>query len=73
MTKKQKLELTWIVKEARPKLEPRILRENLANTCHAEQRASDKMCNYRKTMNAIGCSLSNRTQYDVSSTNRELR
>ena len=29
MTKKQKLELTWIGKENRPKLEPRILLEDL--------------------------------------------
>jgi adenine-specific DNA-methyltransferase len=28
MTRKQKLELTWIGKENRPKLEPRILPEN---------------------------------------------
>ena len=30
MTKKQKLELTWIGKDARPKLEPRILLEDPA-------------------------------------------
>ncbi|WGZ95912.1 MAG: hypothetical protein QJT81_08000 [Candidatus Thiothrix putei] len=28
MTKKQKLELTWIGKEKRPRLEPRILLED---------------------------------------------
>jgi adenine-specific DNA-methyltransferase len=28
MTKKQRLELTWIGKEIRPKLEPRILLED---------------------------------------------
>ncbi len=28
MTRKQKLELTWIGKEIRPKLEPRILLED---------------------------------------------
>ena len=31
MTKKQKLELTWIGKENRPKLEPRILLEDYKN------------------------------------------
>lgn len=70
---KQKLELTWIVKEALPKLEPRILRENPVNSCRAKQRASDQIHNYKKTMNAIGCSLCNRTQHDVPSNNRVLR
>jgi hypothetical protein len=36
MTKKQKLELTWIGKENRPKLEPRILLEDPAKSCHAK-------------------------------------
>jgi adenine-specific DNA-methyltransferase len=31
MTKKQKLELTWIEKENQPKLEPRILLEDSRN------------------------------------------
>jgi len=35
MTKKQKLELTWIGKENRPKLEPRILLEDLEKSYHA--------------------------------------
>lgn len=42
MTKKQKLELTWIGKENRPKLEPRILLEDPANSYHAAQRMSDR-------------------------------
>jgi adenine-specific DNA-methyltransferase len=42
MTKKQKLELTWIGKENRPKLEPRILLEDPAQSYHAGQRVTDK-------------------------------
>lgn len=38
MTKKQKLELTWIGKENRPKLEPRILLEDPAKSYHAQRR-----------------------------------
>ncbi len=41
MTKKQKLELTWIGKENRPRLEPRILLENPALSCHAAQRVTE--------------------------------
>ena len=41
MTKKQKLELTWIGKESRPKLEPRILLEDPAKSYHAAQRVTD--------------------------------
>ena len=41
MTKKQKLELTWIGKENRPKLEPRILLEDPAQSYHAAQRVTD--------------------------------
>ena len=39
--KKQKLELTWIGKENRPKLEPRILLEDPARSCHAKHRVTD--------------------------------
>jgi adenine-specific DNA-methyltransferase len=42
MSKKQKLELTWIGKENRPKLEPRILLEDAENSYHAQHRLSDK-------------------------------
>lgn len=35
---KQKLELTWIGKEKRPRLEPRILLEDPANSYHAKHR-----------------------------------
>lgn len=42
MSKKQKLELTWIGKENRPKLEPRILLEDPEKSYHAKQRVSDK-------------------------------
>jgi adenine-specific DNA-methyltransferase len=38
---KQKLELTWIGKEKRPQLEPRILQEDPARSYHAKQRFSD--------------------------------
>lgn len=41
MSKKQKLELTWIGKENRPKLEPRILLEDPAKSYHAAHRVSD--------------------------------
>ncbi len=43
---KQKLELTWIGKENRPRLEPRILLEDapepLGSSYHARRRVSDK-------------------------------
>jgi adenine-specific DNA-methyltransferase len=39
---KQKLELTWIGKENRPQLEPRILLEDPSKSYHAAQRVSDK-------------------------------
>lgn len=38
---KQKLELTWIGKEKRPKLEPRILLEDPEKSCHARHRVTD--------------------------------
>ncbi len=41
MTKKQKLELTWIGKEHRPRLEPRILLEDPAKAYHAKHRVTD--------------------------------
>ena len=41
MSKKQKLELTWIGKESRPKLEPRILLEDPEKSYHAKQRVTD--------------------------------
>jgi adenine-specific DNA-methyltransferase len=42
VSKKQKLELTWIGKENRPKLEPRILLEDPAKSHHAEHRVTDR-------------------------------
>ena len=42
MNKKQKLELTWIGKENRPKLEPRILLEDPEKSYHAKHRVTDK-------------------------------
>ncbi len=36
------LELTWIGKENRPRLEPRILIEDPAKSYHASSRVSDK-------------------------------
>jgi adenine-specific DNA-methyltransferase len=41
MSKKQKLELTWIGKDNRPKLEPRILLEDPAKSYHAKHRVTD--------------------------------
>ncbi len=41
MNNKQKLELTWIGKEKRPKLEPRILLEDPEKSYHAKQRVTD--------------------------------
>lgn len=41
MTKKQKLELTWVGKENRPRLEPRILLEDPEKSYHAATRVSD--------------------------------
>lgn len=38
---KQKLELTWIGKEKRPKLEPRILLEDTEKSYHAKHRVTD--------------------------------
>jgi adenine-specific DNA-methyltransferase len=40
MNKTTKLELTWIGKENRPRLEPRILVEDAANSYHAKTRVS---------------------------------
>jgi len=40
--RKQKLELTWIGKENRPRLEPRILLEDTEKSCHAAHRVTDK-------------------------------
>ena len=39
--KKQRLELTWIGKDKRPRLEPRILLEDTEKSCHARQRVTD--------------------------------
>lgn len=41
MSRKQKLELSWIGKEARPKLEPRILLEDSAKSYHAPHRVTE--------------------------------
>ena len=41
MNKKQKLELTWIGKENRPRLEPRILLEDRKKSYHAAHRVTD--------------------------------
>jgi adenine-specific DNA-methyltransferase len=42
MSMKQKLELTWIGKENRPKLEPRILLEEPEKSYHAKHKVTDK-------------------------------
>jgi adenine-specific DNA-methyltransferase len=41
MSHKQKLELTWVGKENRPRLEPRILLEDRERSYHAKTRVSD--------------------------------
>lgn len=41
MNRKQKLELTWIGREDRPRLEPRILIEEPERSCHASHRLTD--------------------------------
>ena len=41
MSKKQRLELTWVGKENRPRLEPRILIEDAEKSYHAAKRVSD--------------------------------
>jgi adenine-specific DNA-methyltransferase len=41
MTKKQKLELTWIGKENRAKLEPKILFEDSSKSYYAKHKVSD--------------------------------
>lgn len=41
MSKKQKLELTWIGKERRPRLEPRILLEDPSKSYHAKHRVTE--------------------------------
>ncbi|MDO8721835.1 MAG: site-specific DNA-methyltransferase [Syntrophales bacterium] len=42
MANKQKLELTWIGKENRPRLEPRIMLEDQERSYHAAHRVTDK-------------------------------
>ena len=39
--RKQKLELTWLGKENRPRLEPRILLEDPSRSYHAPHRVSE--------------------------------
>jgi len=41
MNNNTKLELTWIGKDQRPKLEPRILLEDPEKSCHAQARVTD--------------------------------
>ncbi len=41
MSQKQKLELTWVGKENRPRLEPRILLEDRERSYHAKTRVND--------------------------------
>jgi adenine-specific DNA-methyltransferase len=42
MTKKQRLELTWIGKDTRPRLEPRILLDDSEKSYHTRHRVSEK-------------------------------
>ncbi len=41
VSRKQKIELTWIGKENRPKLEPRIVLEGPAKSYHAKHRVTE--------------------------------
>ena len=41
MSSQQKLELTWVGKDQRPRLEPRILLEDPKRSYHAKQRVMD--------------------------------
>jgi adenine-specific DNA-methyltransferase len=41
MSNKQKLELTWLGKDVRPKLEPRVLVEGVAVSYHAKESVTD--------------------------------
>lgn len=41
MTRKRKLELTWVGKENRPKLEPRVLLEDTSISFHSKHRITD--------------------------------
>lgn len=41
MSRKTKLELTWIGKDQRPRLEPRVLVEDPAKSYHAPQRVTE--------------------------------
>ena len=47
MTKKQKLELTWVGKENRPRLEPRILVEEAGLSHHAAVRGEGDLFDNR--------------------------
>jgi adenine-specific DNA-methyltransferase len=47
MSKQTKLELTWIGKENRPRLEPRILLEDPNRSCHAAHRVGDDLFDNR--------------------------
>lgn len=42
MLRKQKLELTWIGKENRPRLGPRVLLEDPEKSYHAAHRVTDR-------------------------------
>ena len=44
MKKNQKLELTWIGKDVRPQLEPRILLEDSAKSFHASSPCANMKC-----------------------------
>jgi len=52
---KQKLELTWIGKEKRPKLEPRILLEDQEKSYHAKQRVTETTSSTIALFSAITC------------------
>jgi adenine-specific DNA-methyltransferase len=42
MNEKSKLDLTWIGKDVRPKLEPRILLEDTEKSYHAAHRVTER-------------------------------
>jgi adenine-specific DNA-methyltransferase len=60
MTNKQRLELTWIGKDVRPKLEPRILLEDPEKSYHAKHRVTDNDIYDNRLILATTCSRSRR-------------
>jgi hypothetical protein len=62
---KQKLELTWIGKENRPKLEPRILLEDPAQSHHAAQRVTDNDTLRVETPSTYICNIASTSAFSL--------